>query len=208
MSFTNNLAWRYATKKFSDKKVDDTTLAKIKEAIHMAPSSYGLQPYHVIDVTNPELRAKLREKSWNQTQITDASHLFVFCAETKIEERINSLLEIISGGNSEIRKGMAGYEGMMTGFAGNLTGDKRAAWSSKQTYIALGFALAACAELQVDSCPMEGFDSEGYREILSIPENLTAVVVLTVGYRSAEDDSSPDKRPKARFSEEVLFSNK
>lgn len=208
MTFLNNLGWRYATKEFSDKKVDEPTLAKIRESIRMAPSSFGLQPFHVIEVVDSEIRAKLQEKSWGQTQVTQASNFFVFCVDTRLEKRIDEYFMIASGGNTEVRQQMEGYEKTMIGFASRLDATQRLVWAAKQSYIALGFALAACAELKVDASPMEGFVPEGYREVLGLPEYMTATVVLAIGYRKDSDAMAPDVMPKTRFPESDLFGKK
>ncbi len=208
MTFLNNINWRYATKEFSDKTVEEGTLAKIREAIRMAPSSFGLQPYHIIEVTDPSLRSKLQEKSWNQAQISQASNLFVFCTDNRAEKRIDEYFKMASGGSAEVREQLAAYEKTMTGFAAGLDEARRNVWAGKQAYIALGFAMAACAELKVDSCPMEGFNPEGYREVLGLPEYMSAAVVLAIGYRKSDDPMSPESMPKVRFPESDLFSKK
>ncbi len=208
MTFLNNINWRYATKEFSGQKVEEGVLSKIREAIRMAPSSFGLQPYHIIEVVDPAIRARLQEKSWGQSQITQASNLFVFCIDNRVEKRIDEYFVLASGGSAEIREKLAGYEKVMRGFATGLDTPRINSWAGKQAYIALGFAMAACAELQVDSCPMEGFLPEGYREVLGLPDYMSAVVVLAIGYRKSGDPLSPESMPKVRFPESDLFSKK
>ncbi len=204
MSFQQNLSWRYATKKFdTSKKVSSNDLAKIKEAIRMSPSSFGLQPYHIIEVADPALRKTLRVSAWDQAQFTDASNLLVFCARTDVLARVVELIELSSGGSAEIKKGLEGYKAMMEG-AVNSKGAGLLDWSARQAYIALGFAMASCAELSVDSCPMEGFDATAFKTALSLPENITPFVCLAIGYRDAGDTV----RPKVRFPESDLFSKK
>jgi len=203
MSFLSNLNWRYATKKFDTaRKVSDTDLEKILEAIRLAPTSFGLQPYRVWVVTNPEIKEKIQAVAWGQPQITTSSHLLVFTARTDLAENKEEFFTLISGGNPEIRAALKGYEDMVDGFvAGKPTPESVLPWSAKQAYIAHGFALAACAELEIDSCAMEGFDPVAVGEILGLPTSEQAVVMLPIGYR----DASETPRPKARFSKEVLF---
>jgi nitroreductase len=208
MSFLKNLNWRYATKKFDrTKTVSDEHLHQILEAARMAPTSYGLQPFHITVIKNPELRAKLRTAAWDQSQITDATALLVFSARKDGVNRVQQYLDIASGGNPEVRKAMEGYGQMMTNSMQGLEtgGDSDVfAWASKQTYIALGFALAACAELEIDACPMEGFDPAAFKEILNFGENLLPAALLAVGYRDVSDQI----RPKVRFPESDLIDNR
>jgi len=205
MSFISQLNWRYATKAFDlSKKVSPENLAKILEAIKMAPTSFGLQPFHVVNVVDSAKREELKALAWGQPQISEASHLLVFCARTDIKERIETFFEMATGGDENIKTAMATYKGMMDGFEVNLPADQKTAWAAKQAYIALGFAMAAAAELEVDSCPMEGFDSAGFKASLNLPENIIPVVCLPIGYRSLADTI----RPKVRFDLSDLISEK
>lgn len=198
MSFLTQLTWRYATKQFDTaQKLSDEQLQQILEAVKMVPTSFGLQPFKVLVVTNPELRTKLKEASWGQAQVTDASHLLVFCANTDVLPRVDTYFEMASGGNEDVRGQMKGYEDMMRGFASGMSQDAMLPWAAKQAYIALGFALAAAAELGVDSCPMEGFDGAQYKTLLGLEDNVTPVVLLPVGFRSATDTV----HPKVRFND-------
>ncbi len=205
MSFLENLNWRYATKKFdTDKKVSDENLQKIYNAIRLAPSSLGVQMFEVLNIENKDLREKLKSISFNQPQITDASNLFVFVSRTDSEERIEKMFTLLSGGDEEIRKThLTNYEEMVRGFVKGLDGTKALTWSEKNAGIALGFALAACAELKVDSCPMDGFDQNAAKSILGLGDEFLPVVYLAIGYRDESDEAS--KRPKWRFPEEELI---
>ena len=79
----DQLRWRYATKKFDpSRKIAPDVWQKLEEALVLAPSSYGLQPWKFVVVNDPDVRAKLRPASWGQPQITDASHLVVFATKT------------------------------------------------------------------------------------------------------------------------------
>jgi nitroreductase len=185
MSFLSNLNWRYATKKFdTTKKVSDTDLDKILEAIRLTPTSFGLQPYHFYVVQNPELQAKMQAVSWNQPQVGTASHIIVFAARTDFVANNDEYFNQMSGNNREVRAQLKGYEDMLVGSLGGRSADEYLVWASKQAYIAHGFALAACAELQIDSCAMEGFDPIAMGEILGLPANHKALVMLPIGYRA------------------------
>ncbi|MBI5414956.1 NAD(P)H-dependent oxidoreductase [Candidatus Peregrinibacteria bacterium] len=201
-SFLTGLSWRFATKIFDPKKkVSDGDLEKIIDAIRFAPSSFGLQPYHIHVVSDMETRKKLREAAWNQTQITDASHLFVFAARNDTsEKRIDEYFEVASGGDASVLEKLKDYKAYQQGFFKDMPKEKQMTWAQRQAYIALGFAMAACAELKIDSCPMEGFEPEKVNEILGIPSHMTATALLTIGYRK-----EGPARPKVRFSEKDLF---
>lgn len=200
-TFLSMLEWRFATKSFDPTKtVSGDNLKKIKSAIHFTPTSFGLQPYKVYIIESPKIKAEILPHAWNQSQITDSSHLFVFCARTDVEDRINGLFELMTDGDAKKREEMKAYEDMMRGFVSQKGEAEIHAWVEKQTYIAQGFCLAACAELAIDSCPIEGFAPQEVDKILKLPAYLRSSVIVAVGYR----DDSPI-RGKVRFSEEVLF---
>jgi nitroreductase len=205
MSFISQLNWRYATKIFDNtKKVSPENLATIFEAIKLAPTSFGLQPFHVVNVIDAAKREELKGHAWSQPQVTEASHLLVFCARNDIKQRIEDYFELATGGDENLKTALASYKGMMTGFESGLPEEHKIPWATRQVYIALGFAMAACAELEIDSCPMEGFDTMAFKTALNLPENLTPVVCLPIGYRSSEDKI----RPKVRFDLSDLVSEK
>lgn len=205
MSFLSNLNWRYATKSFDpSKKVSSEGLSKVLEAIRMTPTSFGLQPYHFYVVENQDIKDRIQAASWNQPQVGTSSHLLVFCARTDLVENKEEYFQVMSGGSSEIREKLKGFEDMLTGFIHNtLESGNTLSWSARQTYIALGFAHAALAELEIDSCPMEGFDPSQVSNILSLPAHLTPTLLLPIGYRA----ESEIPRPKVRFSQDQLFTH-
>lgn len=201
-TFLGNLDWRFATKQFDTSKiVAESDLATIRHAVRFAPASLGLQAYQWIEVTNPEVRAKLRTASYGQPQVTDSASFFVICGRTDLADRIELLLNTMTGGNVEARASLAGYEQMLKGTTGSLTTPEQVlAWTGRQAYISLGFGLAACAELGIDSCPMEGFDPAAVAEILALPSHLKPLAYLAVGYRA----TGPE-HPKFRLPESDLF---
>lgn len=203
MSFLSQLNWRYATKSFDTaRKVSDADLDTILEAMRLTPTSFGMQPYHFYVVSNQDIKDKIQAVAWNQSQIGTSSHLIVFAARTDLTTLKEEFFEGLSGGNPEIRAHLKGYEDMVAGFVASKTDTQDIlAWSAKQAYIAQGFALAAAAELQIDSCAMEGFDPNAVGEILRLPPTQKAVVMLPIGYRAATETP----RSKFRFSRESLF---
>lgn len=205
-NFIENQNWRYATKKFdATKKVSDSDLAVLKEAIRLSTSSYGLQPYKVLIIENEEIRKQLQPVSWGQSQIVDASHLFVFANYTDIQDtHIDTYMENIASTRGLNVSDLQGYGDFMKSKIVPLPKDKKAIWTSKQTYLALANLMNAAAELKIDVTPMEGFEPEKYNEILGLNAlGLNASLVATVGYRH-EDDTNQNIK-KVRKSEADLF---
>lgn len=201
-----NRTWRYATKKFDNtKKVSDSDLEVLLEATRLSASSYGLQPYHVFVITNEKVREQLRPVSWGQSQITDASHLIVFANITDFgEELLDDYVSNVSTTRNIPSEGLKGYSDFMKSKLLDLPTGTKSVWTARQAYIAFSNMMQAASELKIDTCPMEGFESEAYNEILGLSEkNLNASVVLAVGYRSDEDETQ--HYAKVRKSKEELF---
>jgi nitroreductase len=206
MEFLQKLNWRYATKGFDPaKKLSAEQIEGLLEALRLAPSSFGLQPWKFVLVENPELRATLRGASWNQAQITEASHLIVLCRQEHMgPQEIEHFVETTAKERGQDAAELEGYKKMMEGAMSAKDEEKRAVWASEQVYLALGVLLSACAAADIDSCPMEGFDAAQYDEILDLPgKGLHAVVVCPVGFRSADDKYAMAK--KVRYSKEELI---
>lgn len=206
MQLLNNLEWRYATKQFNPHKiVDEDQIDLLKKAIQLSPSSYGLQLYKVFVIKNPELRETLKSHSWNQNQITEASHLFVFCNYTKvtpqdIDEFIHKMASTKEGNLDEVK----GYGEFIKSNVNAFSEQELLAWTNRQTYLALGNLLNACAELKIDACPMEGFQAEAYNKVLGLDQlHLNAAVIAPIGYRTQDDRAQ--HRPKIRKSISDLF---
>lgn len=200
------LNWRYAVKKFDEtKKISVADFAELKEVLRLSTSSYGLQLYKFLVIKDEETRAKLKEASWGQGQLVDASEVVVFCIPTSLEEaHINEYLDLVVNTRNIPAESVNGYGDFMKKTL--LTKDALTLenWMARQTYIALGNLLDAAAIKEIDACPMEGFDPEKYDEILGLKaKGLKAVLVTTLGYRSEEDTTQ--NYPKVRKSEEVLF---
>ena len=206
MELIEHLKWRYATKKMDpSKKVSEDHISKVMEAIQLAASSYGLQPYKVIDIKDSELRKQLQPLCWNQSQVVDASHLFVFCNQTEVTDKdVDQFVELKAKTNGLDVNQIKGYGDFVKVKMKEKSADEMYHWTAKQTYVALGNALNACAELKIDSTPMEGFEKDKVNNILDLPsKGLNACVLLTIGYRSDEDASQHSK--KVRKPMDVLF---
>jgi nitroreductase len=195
-----SLEWRYATKAFDTRKLPDATWAALEESLRLAPSSYGLQPWKFIVVNDPALRAKLRPVSWNQSQVTDASHLVVFARRTEVTEAdVNEFFnQMVSERGADATK-LEPYRQMMLG--GVVKGKDAAGqkeWAARQLYIALGQLMGAAAAMAIDTCALEGIDPAAYTDILGLQgTGYEVVVACAVGYRSAEDKYAGMK--KIRF---------
>ena len=195
------LSWRYATKLFdSTRKIASKEWSVLEESLVLTPSSFGLQPYRFIVITDPDLKAKLRPVSWNQSQITDCSHLVVFVARHLLtEEDVDHYIERIAEVRGVKAEELAGYRGMMLGTL--VTGPRAATvpeWAARQSYIALGQFMASAALLGLDTCPLEGLDAAAYDKILELEGTpYRTVVACPVGYRAKEDKYAT--LPKVRF---------
>jgi nitroreductase len=196
-----DLRWRYATKQFDPAaKVAPALLKALEDALLMAPSSFGLQPWHFIVVSDPAVRAKLREAAWNQPQVTDAPHFIVLCARREVGpadvEKFTAYTEQLQG----LPAGkLDGYKNMMLGFIKQAVagGMDTKIWATKQVYIALGFLMAAAASLRVDTCPMEGISPPDFDRILGLDGTpYTTVVTVAVGHRAATDKHAGEKKSR------------
>lgn len=206
MSLVDKLKWRYATKKFdSTKKIAADKLQNILDAVQLAPSSLGLQHYRVLVIEDAGVREKLKAVAYGQPQITDASHLIVFAAETNINEEFGKkYIDNVAATRNAPREALAGFEGMVLGAINSRTPEQLLLWAQKQAYIGLGVLIAAASEQEVDNCPMEGFDPAGFDEVLGLKEKgLTATVIVTIGYRAEDDDLS--KAAKVRRPADEFF---
>ena len=205
-NYIDDLNWRYAVKQFdASKKVSEEDLQKLIDAVQLSASSYGLQPYKILVIKDQAVKEKLKAAGYNQSQFTDATAVFVFAHQTDFDaELIDSYIEL-SERIKELETGtLEGYANLMKNALLNLPQEAKAGWTSRQAYIALGNLLSAAAAHKIDACPMEGFEAAAFDEILGLTEqNLHAVVVAAVGYRSAEDETQ--HAPKVRRPQEELF---
>ena len=200
------LKWRYATKKYDvTKKLSAEQVATIKEALRLAPSSFGLQPWHFILVENPELRTKLRAAGYDQAQITDASHLLVLASEKNVDATLVAhYMEDIAKQKGIAVENLAGFSTMLNGAIG-VKGEAGAReWAARQVYIALGVVLTVASLEGIDATPMEGFDPAQFDTILGLSDRgLASQVVVALGYRSAEDEAAT--APKVRYAEDEVI---
>jgi len=184
------LSWRYATKKFDPRRLPAATWEALAASLVLAPSSFGLQPWRFLVVENPGLRARLREHSWNQTQVTDASHLVVFLrrcvtGEAEINRSIGHIAEVRG---IPLEKLEAYRQLMVANVAQGKSAEVQREWAARQVYIALGQFMTAAAAMGVDTCPLEGIDPARYDEILGLAgSGFETVVACAAGYRAPDD---------------------
>lgn len=190
MNVIQNLNWRYATKAMNGQAVPQEKVDYILEAIQLTASSSGLQPFEVLVVTDPEVKQKLRAAAYDQSQITDASHVLVFAAWNQYtEERINKVFERNNNERGLPNSATDAYRTRLIGIMTSQTAEQNFHHAAKQAYIALGSALVAAAEQKVDSTPMEGFDGAAVDGILGLAEKgLKSAVILPLGYRDETKD--------------------
>lgn len=201
-----NMNWRYATKDFdANKKVSESDLEEILEVFRLTPSSFWLEPWKLVIVENPEIREKLQANSWNQSQITKASHLLVFARVKNIDDNyIDAYFDKSVKITWATRDQLLGYENMMKWYFSNLNIDSKASWARDQVFLALWNVMHFLAQKQIDSCAIWGFDPLKYDEILELDKlGLASVVVLPIWYRSNDDKYS--FKPKVRFSKDEII---
>lgn len=206
MNLLESLEWRYAVKQFDEtKKISNDDLHKLKEALRLSPSSYGLQPWHFLVIENEEVKEKLRAVSWNQGQITQCSHLVVFCSKTNFNtQSVDDFIDSVASIRNISKESMNDYANMMKGFVNGLSREEINEWARRQVYLALGHFLVSCAMMGIDACPMEGFLKDSYDDILSLKEKgLGTVVICPIGYRSKDDRFSTIE--KVRFPLDKIF---
>lgn len=190
MELLDKLNWRYAAKAMNGEKVEQEKIDNIIEAISLSPTSSGLQPFEVIVITNQELKEKIRPISWNQSVITDCSHLLVFAAwDTYTPERINKMFDLTNTVRGFKNEGWENYRQMLLSSYPQKDAEVNFNHAAKQAYIAFSQAISAAAFQGVDTTPLEGFDADALDEILGLREKgLRSCVMLPIGYRDVEND--------------------
>lgn len=203
MSLIEQLNWRYAVKKYSDKPVPKEKIDAILEATNLSASSTGMQGYRFFLVKDQELKAQLGEGSFN-AQIVDAPYLLVFAAKTSIDQAyIENYINYVASERGMPAEALAPFKQSLENHILNRADQENFEWSARQAYIALGTAMIAAAEQEVDATPMEGFDSEKFDELLGLRQKgLKSVVILSLGYRDESDAFAGLK--KVRFPMEEM----
>jgi len=200
-TLVNQLRWRYATKQFDPtRKIPATDWQALEEALVLTPSSFGLQPWRFIIVTNQATKEKLVPVSWNQRQLADASHVVVFAVKKGLgAAEVDHYLARMAEVRGVTRESLDGFRNVLLGFLAQPAEQFNPQhWAARQAYIALGNLLTSAALLGIDACPLEGIEPAGYDEILGLAaEGYQTVVAAAVGYRAATDKYA--SLPKVRF---------
>lgn len=190
MDFSAAIRWRYATKRMNGKRINNEKVERILEAMTLAPTSMGMQPFSVVVIDDEVTKNKIAESACKQPQIKESSHVLVIATwENYTEEQVDAYLQNVATTRSLPLENLAGFKTSILGFLSKMSVDEKRIWAQKQAYIALGFGLVAAATEEVDSTPMEGFDPEALDEVIGLKAlGMHSAVVLTLGYRDEEND--------------------
>jgi nitroreductase/dihydropteridine reductase len=207
MDILKSLAWRYATKKFdSEFSLDTKDLQTLKEAFNLTATSYGLQPIKMVVVKDKALRAKLVPHSYGQNQVVDASYLLVICIQKDYTVNdVEAYFELVQKTRNTPEKALAPFKKNVVSIFSNKSIEDIQQASKFQAYLALGNLLTVCAELKIDSCPMEGFLPKKFDDILNLSDkNLQSVLLLPIGKRADDDYMATQKKVRKPLSETVI----
>jgi nitroreductase/dihydropteridine reductase len=206
MDLIQSLEWRYASKRMNGQKVPDEKVKSILEAIRLAPSSMGLQPYTILLIEDEALKKKIQSVAFNQPQIVESSHLLVFAAWDNVTPKhIEEFIQHTATVRSVPVESMNDFKNTLLNMAQNRSQEENFAWAARQAYIAFGIGLVAAASEKVDATPMEGFNNEALDELLNLGEKgLKSVTLMPLGYRDTENDWLANL-PKVRREKDKLF---
>jgi len=190
MELLDKLNWRYAAKAMNGEKVSEEKIDNIIEAARLAPTSSGLQPFEIIVIKNKAIKEAIKPVVWNQSVITDCSHLLVFAAwDTYTEERINKMFDLTNEVRGFKNEGWEAYRQMLLGSYPQKDAEENFNHAAKQAYISFSAAIIAAAYEGVDTTPLEGFDPAEVDKILGLREKgLRSAVMLPIGYKDADKD--------------------
>ncbi len=205
MSLLPALQWRYATKVFdSEQKLSSEQVQELLEAANLTATSYGLQPFQVVLVENPELREQLLPHAYGQKQVTDASHLLVFATREIDEAYVDAYIARTAEARGSNPEALAGFKKMLMGIV-NMSPEKQAIWAKNQAYIALGNVMTVAAGLGIDSCPMEGLNPAQFDAVLGLESlGLKTAVALPVGHRDNSDKYATSNKVRLSLEEFVI----
>lgn len=207
MTTIDYLKWRYATKKFDTSKIlSEEKVNIIKEAFNLTATSFGLQTISLVVVENKSKREQLINHSFHQNQVVDASHLLVICVQDDISDSdVDNLFDSVANLRQTPVDILEPYRMDLKSMMQKMSKIERQEWSIKQAYIALGNLMTVCAIECIDACPMEGFISEKYDEVLKLKDrNLKSVLLLPVGYRADDDQFATFKKVRKTIDDSVI----
>jgi nitroreductase len=207
MNIIDNLEWRYACKKFDpSKKLSQDQVEALKKAFNLTPTSYGLQPLKMLVIESEDIKKNLLPYAYYQAQVTTCSHLFILCIDTGFgADSVDAKFDLekqIRGTSEEI---IEKFRGQLKSIYLKKSAEQLEKESTFQAYIALGNLMTVCAELRIDSCPMEGFIPSKVDEVLRLKEkNLKSVLMLPVGFRSEEDPTNGLKKVRKPLEKVII----
>jgi nitroreductase len=210
MSIIEALQFRYATKKFdASKLVSDIDINNIKEAFNLTATSYGLQPIKLAILKNKALQLDLVSISMNQQQVAQASHVLVFCINTKIDsDYITAYFDRIKRIRETPDAVLEGFRNYLISDFGSKSQKDIEMWATNQAYLAMGNLLTVCAVLGIDACPMEGFSAKDYDSKFNLKnKDLKSVLVMPIGYRAEDDFMSELKKVRKPLDEVIIDLN-
>jgi len=210
MTTIESLQWRYAVKKFDKTKIlSEEKINTLKEAFNLTATSYGLQPIKLIIIKNKKIQQSLVAHSWNQEQVYQASHLLVLCVSKNFKKQyVDDYFNLLKKVRNTPDEVLNPFKEYLNTDVGKKSSEELFQWNKNQAYIALGNLLTVCAVEKIDSCPMEGFISEKYDEILNLKEqNLSSILVLPVGYRAQDDYMKDLKKVRKNLKDSILEIN-
>ncbi|WP_312332127.1 nitroreductase family protein [Sphingobacterium sp.] len=191
MSLIEDLKWRHAVKAYDpEKKVSQEDIDKIVEAARLAPTSSGLQPFKVLVVENQALKEELAKGALNPECMRECSHVLIFAAwDRYTAERIDQVYDYTTDERDLPRGRFGSYTDKLKSIYLNEAAERNFAHTARQTYIALGLALAQAAELRVDSTPAEGFDNQVVDNVLELEKlGLKSVSLMYIGVADSSRD--------------------
>jgi nitroreductase len=201
------LEWRYAVKKFNEEALlSEQQLEAVKKAFNLSASSYGLQPYKLVMLQNKALQERLLPHSYNQKQVVQASAVLVFCIRKDIDSSyIDGYFGLIASARGQTPESLDGYKNFMKSTLAGKTPAEMSMWATNQVYLNMGTLLTACAAMEIDSCPMEGFSPAGYNQVLELDKmGLEAVLVMPIGIRASDDSVAILKKVRKPLEEAVI----
>lgn len=208
MNISEDLKWRYATKKFdNNKKVSKDDIDKILEAFNLTASSYGLQPIKLVVLQDELKQEELVKFSMMQQQVKDASHVLVFCIDSEVnEDKISDYFNLVKQTRNTPDDILNPFKKFLIEDFKLKTQEEIEAWAKNQAYLAMGNLLTVCAMLKIDSCPMEGFNPDKFDEILGLNKlNLKSALVMPIGYRSEDDFMASLKKVRKPIEDMIIF---
>jgi len=206
MSIINSLSWRYAVKRMNGNKVSQDKLNTLLDAIQLSASGFGLMPYQIFVVEDADLKAKIQPIAYGQPQIVESSHLLIFAAWNEVNEaQVDEYMNLIAETRGMSLSDLGDFKGAIMGSMGHRTKDQQAQWADRQVYLAMGTALAAAGELQIDTTPMEGFIPAKLDELLGLEaKGLHSVLIMAIGERDEATDYMVNVK-KVRTPKNELF---